>query len=115
MRAAREPRVLILARRFEAWCGTLETRLARWPGHWDQLERATGSLISNVGEGLDSETLPQKRRYFSYALASAGEASMLVRGYRSAGILEAEEADEGLRLLKDIRWDLMRLVDWTKR
>ena len=111
----REPRVLILARRFEAWCGTLEARLARWPGHWDQLERATGSVISNVGEGLDSETLPQKRRYFGYALASAGEARKLVKGYRSAGSLEPEEADEGLRLLKDIRWDLIRLVDWTKR
>ena len=115
MREEREPRVLVLARRFEAWCGRLESRLARWPGHWEQLERAVGSVIANVGEALDSETLPQKRRYFGYALASAGEARKLIKGYVSAGILTAEEAEEGLRLSKDIRWDLIRLVDWTKR
>ena len=105
----------MLAGRFEAWCGRLESRLARWPGHWDQLERATGSVVSNAGEAFDSETRPQKRRYFGYALASAGEARELVKGYRSAEVLTAEEAEEGLRLLKDIRWDLMRLIDWTKR
>jgi len=72
-------------------------------------------VISNVGEALDSETLPQKRRYFGYALAAAGEARKLVKGYRSAGILGNEEAAEAMRLLKDIRWDLMRLINWTKR
>lgn len=115
MGGEREPRVLVLARRFEAWCGRLESRFARWPGHWEQLERASASVISNVGEALDSVTLPQKRRYFGYGLASAGEAPKLVKGYQSAGILTAEEATEGLRLLNDIRWDLIRLIDWTKR
>lgn len=107
--------MLVLARRFEAWIAQRETRLARWPGHWEQLERTTGSVISNVGEALDSETLPQKRRYFGYALAAAGEARKLVKGYRSADIVRVEEEAEALRLLKDIRWDLIRLIDWTKR
>ena len=107
--------MVVLARRFEAWFGRLESRFARWPGHWEQLERASGSVISNVGEALDSVTRPQKRRYFGYALASAGEARKLIKGYWSAGILTAEEAAEGLRLLQDIRWDLIRLIHWTKR
>lgn len=105
----------MLVKRFEAWCGRRESRLARWPGHWDQLERTAGSVISNVGEALDSETLAQKRRYFGYALAAAGEARKLVAGYQSGGILTAAESAEGLRLLEDIRWDLLRLINWTKR
>jgi four helix bundle protein len=106
---------VVLANRFESWCRECERRFRGWPGHWEQLESATASLVANVGEAFDSETLAQKRRYFGYALASAGEISRLVNGALRAGILPPQVAHTGLRLLKDVRWDLIRLIEWTKR
>ena len=108
-------RVVRLANEYLAWCRRWERRLRRWPRVWDQLEGTASSIIANLGEALDSETMPQKRRYFGYAKASTGEGMGLVDGATRNGMLPPEAGREGLRLLRDIRWDLFRLIRWTQR
>ena len=110
-----EPRVLKLANEYVAWCRHWEGRLRRWPRWWDQIEGTASSIIANLGEALDSETMPQKRKYLGYAKASSGEAEKLVAGARRNGMLPREAGEEALRILRDIRWDVVRLVRWTRR
>lgn len=108
-------RVLILADKYLDWCRRWEHRLARSPGMNDQIGRAASSLIANLGEAFDADTLGEKRRYFRYALASTGEGRKLVGGAARVGTLPSSAAGEGLKLLRDIKWDLIRLIRWTKR
>ena len=110
-----EPRVVRLANEYQAWCRRWEQWLRRWPRTWDQIEGTSASISANLGEALDSETMPQKRKYFGYAKASAGEGLKLVDGATRTGILPAAAGKEGLRLLRDIRWDTVRLIRWTRR
>jgi four helix bundle protein len=104
-----------LAVEFVEWCGRWEGALARRPGLGDQVQRSAQSNLANIGEGMDALTMAQKRRYFGYALASTGEAVRLLRGARRVGALPAEAIDHGLRILRDLKWDLIRLVQWTRR
>ena len=110
-----EPRVVRLANQYMAWCRSREQQLGRWPGMWGQIERAAASIVANAGEAFDSETAPLMRQYFGYARASAGESARLVMGATRAGMIAADAAKEGVRLLKNIRWDLHRLIEWTQR
>ncbi len=104
-----------LAEQYQAWCLKWERRLSRWPRTWDQIEGTSSSIIANLGEALDSETMAQKRKYFGYTKASAGEGLRLVTGARRNGMLPPDAGAEGLRLLRDIRWDAIRLIRWTRR
>lgn len=78
------------------------------------MEGTASSIVANLGEALDSETMAQKRKYFGYARASAGEGLRLVRGAAHSGMIPPEAAREGIRLLKAIRWDVVRLIRWTR-
>ena len=82
---------------------------------WDQVEGTASSILANLGEGLDSETMAQKRQYFSYAKASSGERIKLIDGAARNGMIPPAAGQEALRLLRDIRWDLIRLIRWTRR
>jgi len=104
-----------LALAYAEWCERWRLQLGRRPGFGDQVERACSSLVANLGEGSDAETLADKRRYFGYALASAGESLRLLRSARRTELLPAAALAEGLRLLRDIKWDLIRLVRWTRK
>lgn len=110
----KEPRVVRLANEFMAWAKSCERDIGRWPGTWDQLERAAASIAANAGEAFDSVTMPQRRMYFGYARASAGECARLVMAAERAGLIGRDVAREGLRLLENIRWDLHRLITWTR-
>jgi four helix bundle protein len=81
----------------------------------DQIERAAASLVANLGEAFDADTLAEKRRYFRYALGSTGEGARLLHGASQAKALPESALDEAFRLLRDIKWDLIRLVRWTQR
>ena len=109
-----EPRVVWLAYQYLAWCRSQEQRLQQWPGTWGQIERAAASIVANSGEAFDSRTMPLMRQYFGYARASAGESARLLLGAAEAGMIPQSAAEEGLRLLTDIRWDLHRMIAWTK-
>ena len=109
------PRVLRLALAYLSWCECWRRELGWRPGLADQIERAAASTLANLGEAFDSDTLPEKRRYFRYALASTGESSRLLTGVRRLDSLPPPALQEGLRLLRDIKWDLLRLIRWTRR
>ena len=115
MGAHYEPRVMKLADEYVAWCRRWEDRLRRWPRWWDQIEGTASSITANLGEALDSETMPQKRTFLGYAKASCGEAVNLVVGAARNGMLPPDAGEEALRILRDIRWDLVRLIRWTRR
>lgn len=110
-----EPRVVRLANEYMAWCRSWERQLRRWPRTWDQIEGTASSIIANLGEALDSETMPQKRKYFGYAKASTGEGVKLVTAATRNGMLPPDAGRAALRLLRDIRWDVVRLIRWTRR
>ncbi len=81
----------------------------------DQIERAAASLVANLGEAFDADSLADKRRYFRYALGSTGESASLLKGAQQVAALPAAALDQGLRLLRDVKWDLIRLIRWTRR
>lgn len=110
-----EPRVVRLANEYLAWFRRWERRLRRWPRTWDQVEGTASSIVANLGEALDSETMPQKRKYLGYAKASTGEAVKLVEAAVGSEMVPAEAGREALELLRDIRWDIVRLIRWTRR
>lgn len=107
------PRVMQLADRYVAWCREWEGRLRRWPRWWDQIEGTASSITANLGEALDSGTMAQKRRYLGYAKASCGEGMKLVASATRNGMIPQSAGTEALRLLRDIRWDVVRLIRWT--
>ena len=115
MRQGKETRVERLANEYMAWFRRWGQRLSRWPRTYDQVEGTASSIVANLGEAMDSETMAQKRKYFGYAKASAGEGLRLVSAATHAGMLPAEAGAEGLRLLRDIRWDVVRLIRWTRQ
>jgi four helix bundle protein len=108
-------RVERLAEDFVEWCGRWERALDRRPGLSDQVQRSAQSSLANVGEGMDALTMGEKRRYFGYALASTGEAIRLLRGAQRTRGVPARALEEGLLILRDLKWDLIRLVRWTRR
>ncbi len=115
MGKGKEPRVLRLANAYLEWCEGRRERLEHWPALNDQIQRAAASLVANLGEGFDSGTMGDKRRYFRYALASVGESRKLVIGAAKVGALSSPHTQDPLVLLRDIKWDLIRLIRWTHR
>ena len=115
VRRGRRTRVEELAERFVTWCRRWEGSLDRAPGLNDQVQRAGQSILANIGEGLDAESLAQKRKYFGHALASVGECLRLLRGARRSRLLPTGAVDDALRTLRDLKWDLLRLIGWTRR
>ena len=103
-----------LANEYAGWWRRWEGHLRRWPRTWDQVEGTVTSIVANLGEALDSETMAQKRKYFGYAKASAGEGLKLVGVATRNGMLPPAAGQEGLRILNDIRWDVVRLMRWTR-
>lgn len=95
------------------WCRRWERELSRWPRTWDQVEGTASSIIANLGEAFDSLTMAQRRKYFGYAKASVGEARRVVAAAGRIELVPPSAAREALRLLTDIRWDLVRLIEWT--
>jgi four helix bundle protein len=110
-----EPRVVELANAYLVWCERWKQRLRRWPGMNDHIQRSAASIVANLGEGFESDTLVDKRRYFRYALTEVGESRKLVASAARIGALPDTPTHESLRLLRDIKWDLIRLIRWTQR
>ncbi len=98
-----------------AWFRRWERHLRGWPRTWDQVEGTASSIVANLGEAFDSETMAQKRKYFGYAKGSAGEGLRLVRGAARSGLIPPEAAREAVGILEAIRWDVVRLIRWTRR
>lgn len=113
-RVGRQPRVERLAVRFVAGCHRVGGRLgSRRPSMNNQLQRASDSVLANIGEGLDAGQPGEQCRFFRYALRSAGEAERLFRGAARLELLPRHEVTSALRLLKDIKMDLRRLITWA--
>jgi four helix bundle protein len=110
----RQPRVLRLALEFVAfWDRHGPTvRRARSSMH-GQVERTADSILMNIGEAFGEPSRGDKRRFFRYALRSAGEAEKALLGLATLDLLPQPTVQEGLRLLKDIRLDLRRLINST--
>jgi four helix bundle protein len=110
----RGPRVLGLALRFVAFYQRYEAEVARArPGLGVQLQEAADSIVLNLGEGFDEPSRGDKRRFFRYALRSAGEAEKGLHALSVLNLIPSPALEEGLRLLRDIRFDLKRLINWS--
>jgi four helix bundle protein len=110
----RQPRVLRLALEFVAYWGRHGPMVRRARPSLDgQVERTADSILLNIGEAFGEPSRGDKRRFFRYALRSAGEAEKALLGMATLGLLPQQEVQEGLRLLKDIRLDLHRLINST--
>lgn len=81
----------------------------------EHLEDAAASQLANVGEALDEDSGGDIRRFLRYAKRSGGERERLLLGAAELGCITGRELDEGMRLLKNIRWDLIRLIRWAER
>lgn len=77
------------------------------------LQDAAASLLANIGEALDEPSLGDKARFLRYAQRSAGECERLLRGLRRLRAIPTGLADDGLRHLRDIKLDLIRLTRWA--
>jgi four helix bundle protein len=78
-----------------------------------QVERTADSILMNIGEAFGEPSRGDKRRFFRYALRSAGEAEKALLGLATLDLLPQPTIQEGLRLLKNIRLDLHRLINST--
>jgi four helix bundle protein len=78
-----------------------------------QVERTADSILMNIGEAFGEPSRGDKRRFFRYALRSAGEAEKALLGLATLNLLPEQAVHEGLRLLRDIRLDLRRLINST--
>jgi four helix bundle protein len=110
----REPRVARLAVDFVAFCDQVEKdlrgRKSAMNGH---LQEAGASLLSNIGEAFEEKSRGDRRRFFRYALRSAGECERLLHGLARVGALPPDRLAAGIRLLRDIKLDLLRLIRWA--
>jgi four helix bundle protein len=115
-RVGRRTRVERLAVELVAVCRGLSHRLdARAPALNDQLQPAAASALANVGEALEEPSRGDKRRFFRYALRSAGEVERLLAGAHRIGAIPDRAHDDARRLLRDLKLDLLRLIRWTRR
>jgi four helix bundle protein len=107
-------RVVQLALEFVAYCGDIERALRgrRAPLN-AQLQRAAASILSNIGEGFDEPNKTEQRRFFRYAIRSAGESQRVLQGLTIVGALDPDQAATGTALLKNIKYDLLRLIQWS--
>ena len=85
------------------------------PSLYDEMAPTADSVLSNVGEAFDDESFREKRKFFRYALRSAGECEKQLLGFQKINALSEPEMAQGLKLVRDIRFDLKRLIAWTTR
>ena len=111
-----QPRVVKLALEFLEFARRVGPRVARvQESGAEHLEDAAASQLANVGEALDEDSAGDIRRFLRYAKRSGGECERLLLGAAELGCITGPELDEGMRLLKNIRWDLIRLIRWAGR
>jgi four helix bundle protein len=109
-----DARIARLAVELVAFCDDVGRRLGgRKVALNSHLQDAAASVLSNVGEGLDEPSKGDKRRFFRYAVRSAGECEQLLRGLARVGALPPEALAGGIRLLRQIKMDLLRLIRWA--
>jgi four helix bundle protein len=95
-------------------CGRHRRAVVRGrPGLDEQIQEAADSVVLNLGEGFAETSRGDKRRFFRYALGSAGEAEKGLRTLAVVDLLTPHALDEGLRRLRDIRLDIKRLIAWS--
>ena len=114
--SGRQPRVVTLALEFLEFVRRVGPRMARVqkPGA-EHLADAAASQLANIGEALDEDSRGDRRRFLRYAKRSGGECERLLLGAAELGCLTPRELDEGMTLLRNIRWDLLRLIKRTHR
>lgn len=111
----RQPRVVKLALEFMEFARIVGLRIARvQEPDWRQLEDAAASLLANLGEAFDEESAGDRERFLRYAKRSAGECERTLLGGARLKAVTGAELDRGMKLLKDIKWDVLRLIGWTR-
>ncbi len=84
--------------------------VARQPAN-DHLQRSAASVVTNVGEGLGEMSTGDKVRLYRYAHRSAVECEHALRSLTAVGAVANEDLLCALRLLKDVKLDLRRLIN----
>jgi four helix bundle protein len=99
-----------LALRSLELCRGFSPALRRGHRHLDdQLQGAAVSIVANIGEGATDLSPGDKRRFYRYALRSAGECAALLQAAQRLTILPPETVAASQALLKDLRAQLFRL------
>lgn len=81
----------------------------------EHLQDAAASSVANVGEGWDEPRVREKRKFFIYALRSAGECQRELRAAARVRAIGGAELTEGLERIRAFKIDLWRLISWCER
>jgi four helix bundle protein len=78
-------------------------------GFEDNLQDAAVSIVANIGEGATDLSPGDKRRFYRYALRSAGECAALLHAAARLTLLPPATIAAAQAILKDLRAQLFRL------
>ena len=89
---------------------SIESALRSRPHMFDQLDRATDSVVQNYVEGCGRRTAKDRARFFSMAKGSAYEAGAVVHLAARKGLVDSEVAVRALDLADHLGAMLHKLM-----
>lgn len=93
---------------------TDEGKFSRDFGLKDQIRRASVSVMSNIAEGFESQTLSQFIRYLGVAKASAGEVRSQLYISRDLSYLTEEQFTETFGLVEKASRQIARFIAYLE-
>lgn len=89
---------------------------ARWPRELrDQFERASVSILANIGEGAGKMARSDKRRFYEIARGSSTETATLLDILQIRGFLTRQQHTDARALLIRVTQMLSRLSDGPRQ
>lgn len=76
----------------------------------DQIDRASISILANIGEGAGKTARADKQRFYEIAKGSTTETAALLDVLLIRGVIRRDEYDHARRLLLRVRQMLVRLA-----
>ena len=89
--------------------------LAKDFGLKDQMRRAAVSIMSNIAEGFESQTLPMFRSFLSRAKGSAGELRAQLYVAEDAGYLDPKQVAELRNLAEKCSSQISRFIAYPNK
>lgn len=95
--------------RFFAWCISVISRTPPGQGAvFDQLKRASLSILANIAEASGKSTKPDKKRYFAIARGSAMECGAILDAMVILKICSKPDSDKA-------KYELVRIVSMLSK
>ena len=84
-------------------------------GFKDQITRSCLSIASNISEGIERATLPDKIKFLDYARGSSGEFRTQAIVGQKAGLLPQETAERWVKESRELSAMIQGLISSLKR